>query len=93
MRAIAIAILLAACGSKSSPSTVDAPLVCTPAGGCASGPSCGGTCCGAGEHCVDGACHCGTGSACGPGDQCSSGPVMTNRCGTFCCGATGPCPQ
>ena len=93
---IAIAILLAACGGgKTPPSTVDAdPLVCLPAGGCALGPNCGETCCGTGEHCVAGGCHCGTGNACGPGDHCeSAGPATPNGCGTFCCGATSPCPQ
>ena len=95
MRAIAIAILLAACGGKTPPSTVDAdPLVCFAAGSCPLGPNCGDKCCGVGEHCVAGACHCGTGNACGPGDQCeAAGPMMINGCGTFCCGATSPCPQ
>jgi len=91
---IAIAILLGACGGKSSPPAVDAdPLVCLPAGGCVNGPNCGDTCCGAGERCIAGACHCGTNNPCGPGDHCASGPVMMDGCGTFCCGATGPCPQ
>jgi hypothetical protein len=72
---------------------VDAPL-CGASGGCPSGPVCGAVCCGAGEKCVDGACHCATGAACPTGDTCQPpGPLSTDQCGSICCGATGPCPQ
>jgi len=99
VREITIAILLAVvgCGHKASSGdggTDAAPGACFASGGCAQGPQCGSTCCGFGEKCVDGACHCATGAACGPGDRCESfGPIMPDGCGSFCCGVTQPCPQ
>jgi hypothetical protein len=37
---------------------------------------------------------CGTNPACGTGDTCEApGPVGGDRCGTVCCGRSGPCPQ
>ena len=73
---------------------VDAnPASCAPDNVCPSGPACGAYCCGAGEHCVNGACMCGDRAGCGTGDTCSSfGPSGGTACGSICCGASGPCP-
>jgi len=74
---------------------VDAnPLSCGGFGGCPEGPVCGALCCNSGERCVNGTCQCGTKPACGGGDSCEGvGPLGSDRCGTLCCGVTGPCPQ
>jgi hypothetical protein len=74
---------------------VDAnPLSCGASGGCPEGPACGASCCKRAESCVNGTCQCGTKPACGSGDSCETvGPIGGNRCGTLCCGASGPCPQ
>jgi hypothetical protein len=73
------------------------PLTCVPdpTTGCTMGVKCGGGCCGPGERCdpSTNSCHCGTGSKCTGGDTCASfGPVMTDGCGSICCGVSGPCP-
>ncbi|NVB79045.1 MAG: hypothetical protein HOV81_11655 [Kofleriaceae bacterium] len=48
------------------------------------GPVCGGTCCGAGEACVEGVCRCGPTSRCAA-DQICGGGVDPAGCGSFCC--------
>ncbi|MCE9573174.1 MAG: hypothetical protein K8W52_08460 [Deltaproteobacteria bacterium] len=69
------------------------PASCLPDQACPEGPTCGTYCCGAGEHCVNDACLCGTGPACGPGDRCAGvGPSSGDACGSFCCGNGNPCP-
>ena len=76
----------------------DAPAMpsCAATGHCSDGPACGGTCCGAGEACVNGACVCGTNPPCNTaqtGDTCqAAGPAMPGECGSICCGMTRPCP-
>ena len=74
---------------------VDAsPLSCGASGGCPEAPACGVICCKHGERCVNGTCMCGMNAACGTGDTCESpGPVGGDRCGSVCCGRSGPCPQ
>jgi hypothetical protein len=68
-------------------------LSCAAFGGCPEAPACGAVCCKRGEHCVNGTCQCGTRAACGSGDLCEApGPVTSDRCGSLCCGASGPCP-
>ena len=101
VRIALLALVLAACGSSSTPDAkvgpfdarpIDAPL-CAPSGGCPSGPACGTSCCNAGEQCVSGTCMCGTIAACGVGDTCASGGAQRpDMCGTLCCGVSGPCP-
>jgi hypothetical protein len=58
---------------------------CTADETCANGPSCGGTCCAAGEHCEVGVCKCGANPACGAGQTCqpSSMPEFLG-CGYSC---------
>src|SRR5262249_31058555 len=69
------------------------PASCAADNVCTNGVACGAYCCNAGEHCVNGACMCGTGPACGTGDTCAGpGPSGGDACGTTCCGASGPCP-
>jgi hypothetical protein len=67
-------------------------LSCVPSGGCANGPACGNTCCGAGEACISGTCMCSMQPACTNGNMCASPVVMIDRCGAICCGATTACP-
>jgi hypothetical protein len=79
---------LVVCGEQ-----IDAnPSSCEPSTGCDGfGPLCNGTCCNAGEKCVNDACMCGDHAGCGDKDRCS-GPAMQNACGSVCCGGSGPCP-
>lgn len=56
---------------------------CQPSDTCP-GPICGGTCCGAGEACVDGVCRCGTTSRCAA-DQICGASLDAEGCGSFCC--------
>jgi hypothetical protein len=71
----------------------DAPLACGNSGGCP-GPVCGALCCGVGEKCLDGACHCGSAAPCTGGNTCqAAGPIGTDECGGICCGADRACPQ
>jgi hypothetical protein len=74
---------------------VDAdPLSCGASGGCPDSPACGAFCCKNGERCVAGTCQCGGRPACGTGDLCEApGPIGMDRCGSICCGVSGPCPQ
>jgi hypothetical protein len=69
---------------------------CSASGACAVGPACGVTCCGAGEHCVQGVCRCGANPACTNGDMClNAGPGAEpplHICGVICCGGPTPCP-
>ncbi len=68
------------------------PSSCAPGSGCTGfGPICNGSCCNAGETCVNGVCMCGNHAGCGDKDTCS-GPAMQNACGSVCCGGSGPCP-
>jgi hypothetical protein len=106
MRALAILVMLAACGNKPAPDArpgsidasvdaqvgIDAAMSCLPSGGCPNGQACGTSCCGAGEACVAGTCMCGTKPACGVGDMCVSNVARQDGCGFICCGASGPCP-
>ena len=105
MRAFAILVLLAACGSTPSPDArptidakldahvgIDAAMSCLPSGGCPNGQPCGTSCCGSGEECVNDTCMCGTGPACGVGDMCVTNVARQDGCGALCCGASGPCP-
>ncbi len=68
---------------------------CAPQGGCA-GPLCGGSCCGQGEQCLDGAvCSCNGSQSCSNGDFCAQGGPIggTDVCGVTCCGSpNSPCP-
>jgi hypothetical protein len=66
---------------------------CEASGNCASGPECGAQCCGQGERCVNGTCMCGAGPACTGGDHCDSAGPVIDSCASFCCGASGPCPN
>jgi hypothetical protein len=77
------------------PPFADAGALCSPSGGCPSGPACGAACCNIGEQCVAGVCHCGMDFACTlAGDTCQTGgPGGGSVCGTVCCGsAQHPCP-
>jgi len=72
------------------------PGFCGATGGCpqGAGPACGAVCCAIGERCDNGVCKCGSLPACGAGDNCEApGPIGGDRCGSICCGASGPCPQ
>ena len=102
--AIMIAVCLAGCGDSKKPdthdaavkmdgATPDAPWSCAPSGTCANGPMCGTTCCGTGEHCVNGTCMCGSMSSCTDGNSCMiGGPIAPGPCGSVCCGGTIGCP-
>ena len=71
------------------------PTSCVPTDGCDQsgfGPLCGGTCCNAGEKCVNNVCMCGDHADCGNAASCG-GPVMQGNCGTVCCDLGTPCPQ
>jgi hypothetical protein len=94
---LALLFAFACHSSKSAPRDggVDAAAACEASGGCAAGPRCGITCCGAGEQCVAGACMCGTSAPCNTastGDTCqSAGPILSS-CGRICCGGSHICP-
>jgi len=70
----------------------DAPFTCAVSGTCTTGPMCGATCCGEGEHCVAGACLCGNQPACTNGDTCQGAGFAVGFCGSVCCGGTVGCP-
>lgn len=66
---------------------------CGATGACTEGPECGGTCCAAGEACVDDACTCNGEASCTGGDVCAVSGPAGETCGVFCCGSpNNPCP-
>ena len=66
---------------------------CAATGACTEGPTCGGVCCGQGEHCAAGVCMCGNVAACTGGDLCfPGGGFAATACGVVCCGTTMSCP-
>jgi hypothetical protein len=77
-------------GPPADLSSVNDASPCDPSGGCASGPSCGGACCGAGQYCDPraNACSCGGGAACPAGSACVSNVPVA--CGFVCCPPTCP---
>jgi len=66
--------------------------ICGPSGLCANGPSCGTSCCGAGEECINNVCTCGGKAGCDGGDVCTAGAYGPDQCGSLCCGVNTLCP-
>jgi hypothetical protein len=97
--ALLMLLVSSACGDDlvlrppdAPPRPPDAPWSCAASATCPDGPSCGGACCGAGEHCENNTCMCGDHAACTGGDMCTGAGFAAVPCGSVCCGVTVGCP-